>query len=1106
MTISNYKLDVLCKALIENIVVRKNDPFEQISVVCQGKSMEQYVNKTIADQKTIAANINYRFPRNSINDILNLYQNNGNVTRLDSEVMIWDIYFLLPELISNPLYKPLDDYINADNSSTEFRQYQLARQIAGVFDDYIAYRGDWLELWQKNERVFQTNGLKQKLDLGGHELWQADLWRKLTVERSDNEEENISFKCVSRILKECIDEIPDKLPKKISLFAVANLPQDYIEFYKILKSKVELDFYYIMPCVEYWGDLTRAKAMIENDGNRLLASWGTVGRDFFNSLLDADFDLSKPDFISENEENPASLLSALQYDISRNCLINESKFKNTDISNWIKDETIVINSCYSRMREIEILYDYILHELNQNNCEFSDLLVMAPNIEDYAPYIKAIFKQNSITNSQDTESKYFIPFSISDCSSIFSSIEAEIFVKILKLPNSRFTSEDIFDIISSEPVANKFKFSKDDIEKMYDLISNANISWGKNQENREKILDTEYHDLGSWLFGFKRMLMGYAFDSESTVGDNILPLSINNSDKGIVIGKLISVCNKLFGICDKMTNSYSYDDWCNKIFYPVINELFELTDKKNEQINPLSTAISSFKKSCSKAIDNEKTFPLDVAKSAIENELNNDSQNFTSFFRGGVTFCQLLPMRNIPFKNVCIIGMNDSEFPRINSKCGFNLAEKEYRAGDRNLKNDDRYIFLESLLAAKDKLYISYIGQSNSTNEEIPPSVLIDELLDYLELTTGKERAEFITKHPLHGFDDKYFSKSDNQLYSYSKPYCNAAQSYISPNKNLIGKLFSTKNLSLPDENMKNEFSFDEFIKFFLCPAKFFLKYRFNITLYDETLKPLETSEPFELDNLKAYNLKDELLGHKIDKKEFEIINNYKSSGDIPAGVWGDDKIEEADGIAEQIKSAVQNLGKKCPKTKEYKLKFESQGFNFTLTGEFDNIFENNGEKVQLFFRPSSIKNKDKLKAYIWHQLAIETGLDIQKAVLVGWDKKLLMENISAGNELFTTLKDIFVRGLRKPLPLFENSSPEFAKKYKKEMDEEEIDNALKTASQKWDKGYNDYGYDLEEYANLICFGESPPQLSEGLKDEFMELAKSIYKTIDIAFVKGEGK
>ena len=1084
MVISNYKLDKLSSSLADNIINSKTDPFEQQRVICQGKSMEQYLNKTIADQETIAANINYRFPRNSINDIISLSDKNRDVTRLDPKIMVWDIYFLLPKLIDKDCYKPLNDYINADISSKKFRQYQLSRQIASVFDFYLGYRGDWLESWQRFERITHRMNSNGNLDLGPHELWQSDLWRRLTIERGGTEGDRIIFKRASVILEECKDKIADKLPKKLSIFAISNMPQDYIDFFSILKQKIELDFYYIMPCIEYWGDSNRIAAVIENEGNRLLASWGKLGRDFLKLLLDADFELSQSVFIPEQSDN-ATLLTSLQHDILHDSSLDETRLKKIKTA----DKSIIINSCYSRMREIEVLHDHIFNELNHSNCEFSDILVMAPNIEDYAPYIKAIFKQNAITNSQESNQSSFIPFNISDCSTIFSSIDSEIFMKILNLPKGKMTSEDLFDIISSEPVANKFNFSKDDIEKMYDLISNAKISWGENNEHRKDVLKSEYNGFGTWEFGFKRMLMGYAFDSEGTVGENVLPL--NNSD-GIVIGKLILVCKKLFKICDDMSECYSYEDWCNKIFHPIIKEFFELTDNKNEQINPLSTAISSFRHACSKSNHNDEIFSLDVAKAAIEFELSDEASSTSSFFRGGVTFCQLLPMRNIPFKNICIIGMNDSEFPRINKKCGFNLAEKEYRIGDKVLRDEDRYIFLETLLAAKEKFYISYIGKSNSNNEILPPSVLVDELLDYLEESTGIKKNEYVTEHPLHGFNERYFKKDNENFYSYSKTYFKAAESYRDSKRDSVNELFCPKELDLSSD-MRNEFSFEEFVKFFLCPAQFFLKYRFNIDLYEEKFKPLVTSEPFELNTLESYNLKDELLVHKIEKKDFDIEQNLKTSGGLPSGVRGDDIIQKADEIAEQLDEAVSELGEKCSNPKEYKLDFESKGFKFTLTGSFDNIFENEQEKVQAFFRPAKIKNKDKIKAYVWHQLAMYKDLGITKTILIGLDGDLNIYDCKSG---FQSLVDVFVRGLCKPIPLFENSTPEYVKAITGNND---VDKALKKASEKWDKGYEDYGYDLEKYANLICFGEMPPSLNVDLKEAFIQLAVDFFGVVQKA-------
>jgi len=196
----DYRFENLTELLTENIISAKDDPFLTSLVVCSSKTMEQYLNKTIADNKVIAANISYRFPRNSINDILAKCEKTESVTRLDKDIMIWEIFRLLPELENEPIYKPVREYLDVEENQKPFRRYQLSRKIAEIFDTYIGYRGEWLEIWQEGNRVTLPT---HPDGLGYHELWQADLWRKLTKEKP----EPIEFRRTSQLLKDNLEHI-----------------------------------------------------------------------------------------------------------------------------------------------------------------------------------------------------------------------------------------------------------------------------------------------------------------------------------------------------------------------------------------------------------------------------------------------------------------------------------------------------------------------------------------------------------------------------------------------------------------------------------------------------------------------------------------------------------------------------------------------------------------------------------------------------------------------------------------------------------------------------------------------------------------------------------
>lgn len=1076
-----YRLEDLADIFCRNLSITKDDPFSEDTVVAQSKTMELYLTKRLADTNGIAANITYPYPRKSIDNILKQCDLIQDTERLTPEVFLWEIYKQMPYLESK--YEVINTYINHDNSSISVRRYQLSIIISRIFDYYMGHRGDWLELWQKGERVTSSCMSKAALDLGEHEVWQADLWRKLTVE-NDNK---IEFKRPSQLLFDNLNKIRDKLPEKISIFGISNLPADFIEFYKILDNEIGVDFYYLMPCVEYWGYISKRTAIKEKIDNPLLASWGILGRDFLNLLLKSfENDLGGDELTELPKMTNPTLLSCLQNDILQSTPLKASSLQK--LKEPLNDNSILINSCYSRMREIEVLRDYILDLLESGDMGISDIVVMAPDIDEYIPYIQGVFNRLTTDSNEDRatvkflseESEAHIPFTIADCSTLWTSKEAETFMKILNIVNSRLYAQDMFDIISSDPVTAKFNLTPDDVIDIHDMIYKANIAWGENREHRKSECGMD-NNLNTWEFGFNRLLAGYAFDCEEVVSDGTLPLSLGG-EKGILLGKVIQVAKLLFSYNGKLSQEHTPETWY-ELMLAIINDFFLLPNDKNENLLPLYSAVNALFNNWNSARFDDP-IPLDVLRYALQNELTQDERTSSAFFRGSLTFCKLLPMRNIPFKAVCLIGLNDGEFPRIDTKTGFDLSQKESRPGDRSLRKDDRYIFLETILACRKNLYLSYVGQSNSDNDEIPPSVLISELLDYLSNATGRKSNLFIKKHPLHAFDEKYF-KEESDFSSFSKVNCEASKSLRSGTNE--PQYFCPEKL--PPTDTKLEFTFDDFVNFFLSPSKFFLNHRLKINLYNKNMNTLRSCEPFELNSLESYKLKDDFLNHKMENRQFNIEEAKKAEGDIPFGIWGENVITEANSASASLAAVMEDFGAKQPPSSNVVFEYTINGIHISLSGEFHNLYEN----CQAFFRTGTVKNKDKIKGWLWHQLALEARLpDFTTTILLGYEKdndKTSKFQIESHSSMVPELVGIFLDGLTKPLPLFKESSTELVKP---KTYPDNIDELMKKASTKWEKSQYSYDYDLADEANLICFGENPPFLDEKYKDEFKNLAEQV--------------
>ncbi len=227
---------------------------------------------------------------------------------------------------------------------------------------------------------------------------------------------------------------------------------------------------------------------------------------------------------------------------------------------------------------------------------------------------------------------------------------------------------------------------------------------------------------------------------------------------------------------------------------------------------------------------------------------------------GGMTFCAMLPMRSIPFRVICLLGMNDDAYPRQTKPLGFDLMARNPRPGDRSRRNDDRYLFLEAILSAREKLHISYVGQSIQDNSIRPPSVLVSELLDYIEegfeVPGEKILEHIVTKHRLQAFSPEYFRKKGKLIQLFpgesARPH---GRSWILTKKE---RRFITRGLPEPSEEWKTV-DVNQLCRFLTNPAKFLLTQRLGIYLEEEEALFDET-EPFEVKGLEKYQLEQELV------------------------------------------------------------------------------------------------------------------------------------------------------------------------------------------------------------------------------------------------------
>ncbi len=1057
---------------------------EKDTVLVQSKGMERWLNLRLAEREGVAANIEFPFPKSFVTKILRESVGLPTQDTFDKEVMGWRIYELLLELEEHSAFDSLKAYVADGN--TVLKRYQLANRIADLFDQYLVFRPNTILSW--NDKLLEPIFFDKIVEVPDSLKWQPILWRKLCELIGE-------FPYVKALHQFCHQEIKleeTSLPTELSLFGISSLPPILLNFFEKISQTIDVNIYYLSPCQQFWQDLVseKRKASLElsdNDdywevGNPLLSGMGRLGRDFAMTINNLDCGEQSEEYC---EATPLNLLSSIQNDILN--LVNPKELELSDkfVRND-EDSSLQLVSCHSPLREVEVLYNHILKQLNDDGeLEPRNILVMAPDIQKYAPYINAVFGTPEQPNMA-------LPYCIADRDALQENLIAKAFLMILKLSNLRFTSVEVLDIFEFEAIRSKFGLNSADLQTIRNWVVETKICWGIDGDFRSAMNLPKFEE-NSWRFGIDRAMMGYAMaDDESTPEMLPIPFDLEGSD-ATVIGRFLDFCELLASTVQKIKSSSSRTagEW-SLFLSSLIDPFFDENSETASEIKALRLAISALARKTELA-DFSQKIDLPVVTNVLKDKLTGEVGG-AGFLQRGITFCCLLPMRSIPADMVCIMGLNDGEFPRPTKSSGFDLIVRQPMLGDRSMKNDDRYLFLEALLSARQSLYLSFIGQSAKDNTSIPPSVLVDELLDYIdEATVGDApaKASMVQLHPLQSFSPDYFELT-SKLFSFSVEAREGADHLL--NKTSLTEPFVDG--ILPVELKQTDgtivLSLKDLVRFYKNPAQYFLKNSLGINLQRDDEMELETEEPFDmLGGLDGYVVGQELL-EKCLRRDDPILKTksyqrLRAEGRLPIGPRGEALHEELyENVEFQAEKALDEgmEGELLP-VEDFAIELECQLNNQPVTvkivGQLDSLYE----KGLYRCRWVREKVKDHIEVWLYHLVLNCLDLDQKESFLiVGKNKPICKKypNLSGllpPRETLAEWVELFLIGQSQPLCFFPESSTTFIKQMlstKSELEgDEKVVAALKTTEEEaWLSGAWSAG-EVDDEAFKLCFGEEFP-------------------------------
>ena len=1062
---TSNKLDTLAEIYAKlHLDSQLQNPFSPEIIVVQSLGMAAWLKQQLAEQRGTAANIQFPFINKMIDIVL---ETTGEVSDYNpqaftTEVLTWRIFnmlFTLPiELHS------LENYLRGTNR--ELKQYQLATKIAGLFDQYQIYRPDLMKEWSSRPLIQGDN-------------WQKFIWQQLSQNQISRSERLLRFLSGP-------DHCQLKKFKTISVFGISTVPPIYLRCFEKVSQTIDVHFFYVNPCKKFWEDQVSDKeqeyqgfdeldAMFCDNANPLLANLGRHGREFFSVMMQSPLIKIENEVFSDIERE--DILSTVQQDI----LEMESPGEKLEHTYPGTDNSIQVHICHNKMREIEILYDNILSIIENDAIQPRDILVMAPDIMAYAPYINVVFGDRNIPHES-----CMIPYDISDQSLVSYSQIVSSFIELLKLAQARFTVNSIFDLLEIGQIHSAFGLQDKDLEKIRKWLADTRVHWGVDGLHREELGGFRFDEY-SWRSGIKRMLLGFAINDpdDRIVINGISPYDQIEGDSSIVLGKFIEFVEALFALSSDLKRARTIDAWSDKLL-SVLDQFFISDNESYSDISFLRQAIMQLQVYAEKS-EMTASVGIDVIRNYLS-DVSEQSTNSTSFLRGKVTFCTMQPMRSIPRKAICLIGMNDGEFPRSDMKIGFNLIARQVKLCDRDRRYEDRYLFLEALLSARKKLYISYHGRSEKDNSILPAANPVCELLDYIDQRFRPDGiAKMLqTEHKLQAFNPAYFDSKNNKLFSYSQENKDAAEALINPPAEM--PFFS---MPAPVIMAKETIEIDELIKFFNNPADYFLQYSLGTNVKEYQAEQLSDVEPFSLDQLDGYCVNQEIFADIIaGKNKEDIYQNLKFKQLLEVGEPGkfsfDDRYHEIAGFIHDC-----NLAKRLAACQTKRFITSCGDVNISGRLEYLNRLGNSTESYRI--RYAKINGKDMISAWLYHLAATLFFPDSDVTTMVFTKDKQEAFKVITRDEAAAYLEElleIYRDGLIRPLPFFCKTSYIYAITGPKKKSERPLEQIKLTEARKMFMP-GDYNFNAEGGNNAVklCFPENTI-LETG---EFKELALKIF-------------
>ncbi|HVW28491.1 MAG TPA: exodeoxyribonuclease V subunit gamma [Polyangiaceae bacterium] len=926
------RTEQLAGALAEVVRRPLASPLSPEVIVVSSQGIERWLSQQLAARIGVFANARFPFPRAFMSELLTPV---GEKDPFAREALSWSIAALLPAVSREPGAEAVASYLSNDEHGQKL--FDLADELANAFDQYVVYRPELVRAWER----------------GAGRGFQPDLFRALVARHG-------SKHLAARAASFLSGALPSAAPERVCVFGTSSLPRLYVRLLARLGKEREVHLFL----------LRGSPSALEQ--NPLAASLGRLSREFEQVLLEEDAGAKVVDLFVDPGKR--TMLEVVQADLLAGAVREPGSQVATRVVARPGDVSIVAHSCHGPLREVEVLRDQLIAAFEADpTLAPEDVAVMAPDIDQYAPLVDAVF-------GVDAEEPGFIPYKIADRRVRASNPAAEALLRVVELAGSRMKASDVLDLLQLEPVRDRLGIDAEELPVLRRLVRESGVRWGIDEQHRESLGQPRSRE-NTWQFGLDRLLLGCALSNDDAAFANALPFPIASGELAELAGKLSEAATNLFEARRALLEPRTPSEWASTLT-EILERLVSSEDEHLPLVQATRDALEGFRATAEAAGFTERVH-REALGSMLARWLDQEKSG-RSFLSGGVTFCALLPMRSIPFRIVYLLGLSDTAFPRRDRAPAFDLIAQHPEPGDRSSREEDRLLFLEALLSARQRFIVSFVGRAAHDNAELAPSAVVAELLDTLDRTfsTTSEREgqlplalddhrvardglgrRAVVEHPLQAFSARYFGAShDARLFSYGEAEAEGARALAA--RDVRAPRFASTPLLDPALSV---IELTDLVRFLENPARAFFQRRLGVILEDEP-SLLSDRDPVELSPLETYELGARLLEQLARGRDEASARDWaRGLGLAPPGAPGDIDVRRAVGIARRLLGLAADFldGEPRPPI----------AFDLSLTGaRLAGVLRDVRTKGQAIVRFARLKPKNELAAWTRHLALCAAG------------------------------------------------------------------------------------------------------------------------------------